>query len=78
MLVIRWVWDTPDDANEFTFALRGWATAGLGARPAGSDRWVRKSGGGLAITARGDAVALAFDATPDAAAELSQATLAER
>lgn len=70
VLVMRWVWDTRRDAGEFAAALRRWAEDGIGARPAGRDRWLRKGAGGLAVDVSGKRVTLAFDGSPAAAAGL--------
>jgi hypothetical protein len=69
-LVVRWRWDTPKDQREFETALRRWVSEGLGAQPAGRDRWTAR-GGAVAVARSGDSVTLALAPSGDVAARLA-------
>jgi hypothetical protein len=58
-LVMRWVWDTPADRDEFARKLRQWVADGLRATPLAGGAFAL--GGGSAVVAeRGGAVTLAM------------------
>ena len=69
-LVMRWRWDTPNDAREFDAALPLYLVKGLSARAAGPAQW-SVGDGGAAIGVRGDSTTLAFAPSPQQAAALA-------
>jgi hypothetical protein len=55
VLVMRWVWDTPADADEFEQKLRQWVRDGLGPRADGSGVTVARAGGAVTLALAPDA-----------------------
>jgi hypothetical protein len=59
VLLVRWRWDTLDDARQFTAALAGYLAAGLGGEPQPGAVWAVGEGW-AAIGATRDSVSLAL------------------
>jgi len=58
-LIMRWVWDTPGDVDEFAAKLRQWVTDGLRASPRSGGTY-GIDGGHVAVAVRDGAVTLAM------------------
>ncbi|MFL5870077.1 MAG: hypothetical protein ACJ75R_03290 [Solirubrobacterales bacterium] len=63
VLVVRWRWDTPSDATEFTAAARRYLTDGLDANPAGGDAF-EFGEGAAALAASPDSTTVVLAPTP--------------